>query len=97
MEKLIIKYVNELSQWLTKENPKHHIQWTAENSLFYFLKIDEFNVYIEIFFVNDDRDDIEELEDGVETVVNIFKNKEHELAYAGTLKECLAQIKKIKI
>ena len=62
---------------------------TNDNSVYYKLEINGYSIYIEIFFVNEDRDD---LEDGTETILNIFKDKENKFAYGGTTKECLEHI-----
>ena len=96
MEKLILKHINEVSKWLiTKNISSVNCGWTDDNSVYYQLEVNDFTIYIEIFFVNEDRD---ELEDGTETILNIFKDKNNIFAYGGTTKDCLERIcLKIKI
>lgn len=90
MKKLILEYIDEVGKWLiTKNISSLNCGWTDDNSVYYKLEMNDYTVYIEIFFMNKDRDD---LKDGVETVLNIFKDKENTFAYGGTLKDCLEHI-----
>jgi hypothetical protein len=87
MEKLIIEELNKLSKWVITKNISFigH-EWSSSLSLFTFIKIDDVNIHLEIFF------------DGVniESVVNCFRNKEHLFNFSGKTEECLLEIDSMK-
>jgi len=90
MEKLIMKYVNDVNKWLiTKNISSINCGWTDDKSVYYKMNVGLYTIYLEMFFDNKDRTD---LEDGVEPVLNIFSNKVCIFSYSGTLRDCLDNI-----
>jgi hypothetical protein len=86
MEKLIIQEVNKLSKWVIGKNISFigH-EWGVNNNLFTFMKIDNINIHLEIFFDGE-----------IESVVNCFRDKEHLLSLSGTTEYCLKEIDGLK-
>ena len=87
MEKLIIEELNKLSKWVITKNISFiGYEWSNNLSLFTFIKIDDVNIHLEIFF------------DGVniESVVNCFRDKEHLLNFSGKTEDCLLEVDSIK-
>ena len=90
IENLIVDYLNTISQWAVSKNIKIvRYSWSSDNSAFCTFLYKEYSIYLEVFFVNDDE---ENLKDGTETVVNIFTNKICKYSCAGELENCIQKI-----
>jgi hypothetical protein len=85
MEKQFLEYINTISKWIIGKNISYSAyEWTKENSIFCQIGIGEYNVYLEIFLDKGRKE--------IETITNVYKNKEQQLAYGGQINECLEQI-----
>lgn len=79
--------INKLLKWIAKQKVESiGFEPTNEGSQFYTITINDYNIYLEIFY--EDKDLLE----GTEVVVNVYKNKEVILAYGGTMDDALRKI-----
>jgi len=88
MEKIILEYINKVSKLLKGKNISYsNYEWTKENSIFCQIGIDTYNVYLEIF--------LDENRNEIETITNVYKDKQQQLAYGGKIEDCLEQISSV--
>lgn len=60
--------------------------FTEESSVFFKAVINEYNIYLELFFDSDNS--------GLEAILNIYKEKVNIFAFGGEIFECFEEIKK---
>lgn len=86
MEKFILEQINKINEYFITKNISYiKYDWTDNKTIFCQISINNYNIYIEIFFDND-------LKDIIETIIGVYKDKDCKLAYGGMLSECLKRI-----
>lgn len=88
MEKTILEHINKLNKILRGEISYLNFSWTNVKSILCQIGLNGFNIYIEIF-LDDNKNEIE-------TVINVYRDKECYLAYGGKMEECLEKINEMK-
>lgn len=80
----IIYHFNQFNNWLITKKIKTIVcGWVEhDNSFYYILTTNNYRIYVETFYKNDNSD----------TILNIFENKKNILSYSGNLINCLNKL-----